>query len=139
MIMAKLLSNLGRWLLQKAGMLVVILAILVLAAWLGREWQRLDGEFDEKEQRWIAQLDQIYPDITKGNQLSTLVISGRETRFYLDDREIGIIDDPEFGPAFLEICTKMFKNVECRQYLTTTTIAPAASTMLWRISDASLQ
>ena len=67
------------------------------------EWEKLDGEVDEREAAWLTQLTEIFPDIRAGNRLSSLIIPDKETRFYLDDQEIGRITDAEFGPAFLAI------------------------------------
>jgi hypothetical protein len=67
------------------------------------EWKKLDGKFDEREAAWLIQLAEIFPDISAGDRLSSLVIPGKETRFFLDDKEIGRITDADFGPAFLAI------------------------------------
>jgi len=68
-----------------------------------QEWKRLDGELDSREKEWLDELAGIYPDIKSGEKLSSLVIPDSGTRFYLDDNEIGRIDDADFGQSFLAI------------------------------------
>ncbi len=67
------------------------------------EWKRLDGKLDAREQNWLNELAAIYPDIRSGEYLSSLILPGSGTRFYLGDNEIGRIDDTEFGQSFLAI------------------------------------
>ncbi len=67
------------------------------------EWKRLDGELDSREVKWLDDLAEIYPNIRSGEKLSSLVIPNSGTRFYLDDNEIGRIDDADFGQSFLAI------------------------------------
>jgi hypothetical protein len=68
-----------------------------------QEWKQLDGELDSREEAWIGYLAAFFPDINAGDQISSLVIPGEETRFYLGNEEIGRVRDAEFGPAFLAI------------------------------------
>ena len=67
------------------------------------EWERVSNEQTETQARWAASLLEILPSVNAGDRLSSLVIPGQETRFYLDGEEIGRIEDPEFGQAFLAI------------------------------------
>lgn len=68
------------------------------------EWRRIsDEQLDRQTTRWASLLLEILPDVSAGDKLSSLVIPGAETRFYLDGVEIGRIDEPDFGPAFLAI------------------------------------
>jgi hypothetical protein len=68
-----------------------------------QEWERLDGEFDTQENLWIDSLTVFFPDIKAGDKLSSLVLPDGQTRIYLGTEEIGRVDDPDFGPAFLSI------------------------------------
>jgi len=67
------------------------------------EWQRISDEQLERQRRWAELMLNILPDVRPGDRLSSLMIPGEETRFYLDGAEIGRIDDPDFGPEFLSI------------------------------------
>jgi hypothetical protein len=68
-----------------------------------KEWQRLDGQLDPKEEAWLEEVEGIFTDVTAGDSISSLFIPGKGTHFYLGQREIGYIKDNDFGPAFLAI------------------------------------
>ena len=68
-----------------------------------KEWSRFGRIDDYKRQSWLAALNRILPDVAAGDSLSSLVMAGGETTFYLGDVAIGTVSDPEFGPAFLAI------------------------------------
>jgi len=69
----------------------------------GEEWSRLSVGSSEQQQGWLQELSGILPDVSKGDSLSSLVTASGSTRFYLDSKPIGLIEDPEFGRAFLAI------------------------------------
>ena len=52
---------------------------------------------------WSRELDRLWRDVRKGDNLTAVVIPGRETVFYDDDGLLGHLRDPDFGPAFLRI------------------------------------
>jgi hypothetical protein len=66
-------------------------------------WRELALADAEQQQRWSLQLANIWVDVHRGSNMTTLVLPGGETRFYSADRMLGRIDDPAFGPAFLRI------------------------------------
>lgn len=66
------------------------------------EWQRL-GIRDPRTESWCEQVARIWPDVTPGDQITTIVERGGPTRFFFNQREIGSIADPDFGPALLDI------------------------------------
>jgi hypothetical protein len=72
-----------------------------------REWRRLGRELglqgDAQVQRWLALLADIWPDVGSGDRIVAMVEPGGGTRFYGNDGLLGLIDDPDFGPAFLAI------------------------------------
>ncbi len=72
-----------------------------------KEWQKLEGEVDLPEEarrnEWLAQVEAIWPDVKPGDYLVTVVEPGGACRFYSSRGLLGIIEDPEFGPAFLSI------------------------------------
>ena len=67
------------------------------------EWERLGLASAEQRAAWARQLDAIWLDMDKGDNMTAVVTPGGATRFYNQDRGIGRIEDPEFGPAFLSI------------------------------------
>lgn len=68
-----------------------------------KEWSRLNVAGKQQRQVWLEQLERLLPDIYRGDQLSSLILPGEETRFYFGGTEIGRIQDPAFGEAFLAI------------------------------------
>lgn len=52
---------------------------------------------------WMSQLEDIWPDIGKGDQLWFYLDAGGEGHFYLNERYIGSINDIRFGTAFISI------------------------------------
>lgn len=65
---------------------------------------RNQGLVDEiKLATWHAQLRNIFPDIKKGTSLTGVFIDSGETLFYLGEKEIGRISDPQFSQVFFDI------------------------------------
>ncbi len=52
---------------------------------------------------WIGQLGTIFPDVKEGDRLVGLQIPGQQTQFFYNGQSIGVISDPDFGPAFFAI------------------------------------
>lgn len=67
------------------------------------EWARLELAPPASRAAWASSLEQIWSDVARGDNVTTVVIPGRETRFYNRDRLMGRVADPAFGPAFLRI------------------------------------
>jgi hypothetical protein len=70
------------------------------------QWQKL-GYQPSVTQRWVNQLEHIFPDIQSGNNL-TYVTDGVKGQFYFSPVErnhqlIGVIEDEAFNDAFLAI------------------------------------
>ncbi|MCG9697077.1 chalcone isomerase family protein [Shewanella sp. Isolate11] len=68
----------------------------------GEQWLHL-GYSASAIDTWLKPLNQIWPDVTPGDALTLYVTQGGESQFYLDDKLIGMINDPAFGQAFLSI------------------------------------
>jgi hypothetical protein len=45
----------------------------------------------------------IFPDVDKGDSLTGIYTTSKESIFYLNDKEIGRIRDPGFGKVFFNI------------------------------------
>lgn len=73
----------------------------------GREWQRLGRELGldsrERVDQWLAAVGEIWPDVAPGDRIIAFVDATGRTEFHGNDGLLGIIEDPEFGPAFLGI------------------------------------
>jgi len=61
--------------------------------------------FGTAEQRasWLREMLRIFPDVSAGQTLTGLHLANGGTRFYLDGRGIGAIEDTSFGRAFFAI------------------------------------
>ena len=68
-----------------------------------RAWRKLGSVSPQQQQDWTAELSGIWNDVTAGDNMTTVVLPGRETLFYDQRGRVGRIDDPRFGPAFLNI------------------------------------
>lgn len=67
------------------------------------EWERLAAAPAPRRAAWVAALERQWVDVRKGDNLTAVVVPGGETRFYRQDRLLGTVADPAFGPAFLAI------------------------------------
>jgi hypothetical protein len=56
-----------------------------------------------KQQAWLASMTALFPDVEKDSRITGLHVPGQATRFYLNGAPLGVIADPEFGPAFFAI------------------------------------
>lgn len=52
---------------------------------------------------WLEAMRGLFPDVSAGDRLTGVNLPGRGVAFYRDDRPLGRIDDPAFGPAFFSI------------------------------------
>lgn len=72
-----------------------------------REWSRLGRQLGlpsrARVDGWLKELAGIWPDVTPGDRIIARVEAGGATRFYGNDGLLGVVSDPEFGPAFLGI------------------------------------
>ncbi len=72
-----------------------------------KEWDRLQRRTDlparALREEWLTAITTIWPDVTPGDTITTRVDVDGSTRFLLNGAEIGAIEDPRFGPAFLDI------------------------------------
>lgn len=57
----------------------------------------------ERRSRWLAEMKRVFPDVASGDRLTGVHLPGTGTRFYHNDRRVGTIEDPAFGPAFFAI------------------------------------
>jgi hypothetical protein len=67
------------------------------------EWERLELAPAAVRAAWSRELERIWRDVDKGDNLTAVVVPGRETLFYDEQGLLGHLRDPDFGPAFLRI------------------------------------
>lgn len=68
-----------------------------------KEWQRLGFAGRYPLNAWLKILENIWPNIEKGDQLVAVVTAEGKTIFYNNKLSLGTIEDADFGPAFLSI------------------------------------
>lgn len=68
-----------------------------------REWQRLGLATPEQQARWTRELESHWLDVRPGDNMTIVMAAEGETRFYRQDRALGTVKDPQFGPALLAI------------------------------------
>lgn len=66
------------------------------------EMRRQNPQLDKLD-IWHKELAAFFPNVEDGTVLAALNIPGKETIFYKDSLQIGVIKDPDFGPAYLGI------------------------------------
>jgi hypothetical protein len=67
---------------------------------MGRQPERASAE---QRAAWLAQMRALFPDVKAGDRLAAAYSPGARIRFWLNDRPLGEVTDPAFGPAFLGI------------------------------------
>ncbi len=65
------------------------------------QWQHLAIKQDKYE-KYLSQLEQIWPNVNENDQLLLMVQQGRSA-FYFNQQYIGEIDSHEFGQMFIDI------------------------------------
>ena len=53
-------------------------------------------------------MQQTFPDVRDGDRLIGLATPGAATKFFMNGKPVGEIEDPAFGPAFFGIWRKGF-------------------------------
>ncbi|MDF2178212.1 chalcone isomerase family protein [Aliiglaciecola sp. CAU 1673] len=66
------------------------------------EWKK-QGLSEDQFSSWLTTLATIWPDIQDGDVLLLRVDEQVHSHFYHNSKPVGEIDDPDFGPAFLNI------------------------------------
>lgn len=66
------------------------------------EWNKLGYSVDAVAEAWLAQLGQIWPDVSQGDCLIARHVD-QQIRFYNDQGLLGAIDDQNFAERFLAI------------------------------------
>ncbi|MGF1687303.1 chalcone isomerase family protein [Photobacterium japonica] len=65
------------------------------------QWRHL-GISRAKRDKWLRTLEQIWPDVKKGDRL-IYVLQQEQGRFYRDNRQIGVLNDKEMSQSFMHI------------------------------------
>ncbi|MBY5946406.1 chalcone isomerase family protein [Photobacterium rosenbergii] len=65
------------------------------------QWRHL-GISSSKRIQWTNRLEQIWPDVRKGDRL-IFVLDDNQGAFFQDNRQIGVLQDFEMSQSFLQI------------------------------------
>ncbi len=68
-----------------------------------KEWRKLGITDKHPTDKWINELQEMWPDVKKGDQLIVIFEPGGNSSFYNKYKKLGTIEDADFGPAFLSI------------------------------------
>jgi hypothetical protein len=65
---------------------------------------RKQGMTDEvKLAKWYEKMEQVFPNVNEGENLTGVVDSAANSHFYFNDQKVGTISDPEFSQWFFNI------------------------------------
>ena len=62
------------------------------------------GPIDEAQgQRWLADMQRLFPDVQAGDRISGLLLPGQGARFWHNQRLLGQVEEPQFARLFFGI------------------------------------
>ncbi|WP_353397485.1 chalcone isomerase family protein [Hydrogenophaga sp. 5NK40-0174] len=67
------------------------------------EMQKQSALSEEEAKRWGLQLQQLFPDVAKGDSITGRYVPGKGADFTLNGRALGRIDDPALAQRFFAI------------------------------------
>lgn len=67
------------------------------------EIKKLGTAHPSQHQRWLVEMQKLFPSVKSGDRLRGVHEPGRGTSFFHNDKPIGVIADPEFSRAFFSI------------------------------------
>lgn len=68
-----------------------------------KEMRRSAQITEAQAERWLAEMQRVFPDVKAGDRISGQHLPGRGARFWLNGRLSGLIEDPEFARLFFGI------------------------------------
>jgi len=68
-----------------------------------QEMQRAGHIAQGQAQRWLSEMQRLFPDVKAGDRISGQNIPGKGARFWHNGRLLGQIDDPTFAGLFFGI------------------------------------
>jgi hypothetical protein len=89
-----------------------------------QEIERMGFGDPKRRGSWFADMKRLFPNVARGDRLTGVNEPGRGARFFLTDRPIGTVDDPDFATAFFAI------------WLDERTVAPSLREALLRQASA---
>jgi len=68
-----------------------------------KQWQKLGFDDEKKVNSWIETLDTLWRDVKEDEAITLYIDESSCSYFYLNNEQLGQVDDPEFANAFLAI------------------------------------
>ena len=68
----------------------------------GEEWLKL-GYSSEQTNQWLAIIDGLWPDVSKGDELLLTIDSNGVSQFFYNSQPLGKVNDTSFGKGFIAI------------------------------------
>ena len=68
-----------------------------------QEMRRAGGIGEEQGQRWLAEMQRLFPDVKAGDRITGVHVPGSGARFYLNGRLLGAVEDDAFSRLFFGI------------------------------------
>jgi Chalcone isomerase-like len=90
-----------------------------------QEMRRIEGFSEEQAARWLSQMQRLFPDVRPGDRISGRHLPGRGAEFWVNGRQAGRVEDPDFARLFFGI------------WLAPTTSEPALRLALLGLTGAS--
>ena len=91
-----------------------------------KEMKRVEALSDEQGARWLDEMTQLFPDVTKGDRITGVQQPGAATRFFHNGKLRGEVRDAEFTRRFFGIwLSPKTSEAALRQSLLTTPKSPA--------------
>lgn len=67
------------------------------------QWKAQQGRLQQRHLDWASQLDTLWRDVKKGDQLACLLRGDGLVEFSYNGQALGVVADPAFGAEFLDI------------------------------------
>lgn len=67
------------------------------------QWQKLGFYDEQKVSSWTTELQQLWPDVERGQSLTLYIDDAQISYFYFNNEQLGQLSDQQFAQAFLDI------------------------------------
>ena len=68
-----------------------------------KQWGKLGFKDQQKIKAWLAILDKLWRDVKEDESITLYIDESESSFFYLNNEQLGKVEDPEFAEAFLAI------------------------------------
>jgi len=68
-----------------------------------KQWKKLGFKDEQKMDTWLETLDELWRDVKEEESITLYIDESARSYFYLNNEQLGQVEDPEFAQAFLAI------------------------------------